>query len=151
MNRDACVVLLPIFVQSIPVGPFTWSLVRVSSVSNSAKWLRPREDPRSKSLRWGALKVFTCGARRKLAGCFGLLAGSVEVKIWDQRFWEGKVMTVWRNALIENTTPALLLSSEADCTWVMLQLRAGLIIYSEVVLCLMNFHYLKTAQCYHKI
>lgn len=81
MNKDACIVLLPAFVKSISVGQLTLSFVSISSVSDSAERLRPREDPRSKSLRWSVLKVFTCGVRRKLAGCFGLLAGTTEVKI----------------------------------------------------------------------
>lgn len=89
MNKDACIVLLSIFVKSISVGQLTLSFVWVSSVSNSAKWLRPREDPRSKSLRWSVLKVFACGSRDTITACFGLLAGTVEVKIWEQRFCEG--------------------------------------------------------------
>lgn len=55
------------------------------------------------------------------------------------------MIIVLRNALMENVTPGLLLSSEVDCTCLMLQLRAGLIIHRAAV----NFHCLKTAQNYH--
>lgn len=54
------------------------------------------------------------------------------------------MIIVLRNALMKNVTSGLLLSSEVDCTCLMLQLRAGLI-HSAAV----NFHCLKTAQNYH--
>lgn len=152
MTEGTCIVLLPIFVQPISRGQLTLSFVWISSVSNSTNWLKPREDPRSKCLRWSVFNVFSCRARHiswafwssswhywgeNLRAKFhGRLSNNCLKKCTDGKH-NSRINTVLRSWLYLPNAPAQDWSNNLQ--------------HSCFTLHVMNFHFLKTAQHYPNI